>query len=549
MKKIWIAILIMGWVVVSSAYPISSKVGKELMGRPRTQMKSHKVNPMWLSITNYGFLGSDDNYTLPSLEFPGGDSTEYLFWGGLWIGGLKPDRGQPGKVDTCVSVGVEGWAGWQYELWPGCEDKDTIIEERVVSDQDYIAFYADTVTDSSLVGTTHTPMGFKITQRTYAWNRPPVQDLIMGDFKIKNIGADTIRDVYVGFYVDADCGGSGSQHRNKASDDICGYWRWRNPADTLWPARTYDRSGNEITGRPKYQAPLEYIRQAWIANATKRGRTDIWPTPDVTGIRFVGTSRCDLPKHFQWWYSSADPSKDWGPHDPSDPLDPRGTPNTDPEKYRLLSLATWKPSYAVDPDQLDPVNGQYATYGDTRYLISYGPFPILYPGDSVRIAIGFVGGRGFQKQDDAYGWPYDSYYDFTGLANESSLAYQLYDPPGVDTDGDGYRGEWVITNGDTVWITGDCVPDYVVPPVGVQEKETGEKNVPLPLKVEFTKSGVRFLGQPEMQIFFYDLLGRKIKELVLTGGKGEISGLTSGVYFYRTTFGGRTFARKVVYIK
>jgi hypothetical protein len=40
----------------------------------------------------------------------------------------------------------------------------------------------------------------------------------------------------------------------------------------------------------------------------------------------------------------------------------------------------------------------------------------------------------------------------------------VYDSPGYDTDGDGYRGKYRLVAGDTAYYTGDGVPDYQGPP-------------------------------------------------------------------------------------
>lgn len=470
-----------------------------LGGKPKTQLKTHKVGNMWLTVSNYGFFGNDEDWKYPSCEFPARSGIEYLFWGGLWLGVIKPGTRQP--LDTLVSTGVEGWYGPHYELWPGTDDKDTIIERSIrpnspfyadstspygkaISEQDFISIFTDTVTDPGIVGAKHRKIGLKVIQQTYQWSYSYSKNFIIIDYKIINIGKDTLRDFFIGLYVDADCGPAGAKNSySKAQDDICGFRRWRDLSDTLWPDSTKNMRGEWIGGKSKADpnaaiAPSEMINVAWISNVTKRGRTNIWPTPSVTGTRVLRTPNPRLGYSFQWWYSDTDPLKDWGPHDPSDPLDPEGTPNTDQEKYRMMSLSKWKPKFAFDPDQLDPVNAPFNVYEDTRYLLSFGPIftarrdsmgqDFFAPGDTVPITVGYIGGLDFHKQEDAYGWPYDPYYDFSNLAANASWAYKVYDNPGIDTDGDGYRGTYVtIHKGgriDTLWLEGDGVPDFRGPP-------------------------------------------------------------------------------------
>ncbi|MCK4397058.1 hypothetical protein KAW96_10785, partial [candidate division WOR-3 bacterium] len=119
------------------------------------------------------------------------------------------------------------------------------------------------------------------------------------------------------------------------------------------------------------------------------------------------------------------------------------------------------PGYAY-PSGVDSIN-------DTRYLLSFGDYEID-PHSTLSLVIAYVAGENFVVQ---YG-----IYDFTDIALNASWAYRIYDNPGFDTPlpgdtiGDGYKGEFVIydttggslDDGDTVWLTGDGVPDFVGPP-------------------------------------------------------------------------------------
>src|SRR3990170_2019720 len=78
----------------------------------------HRESNLWLTITNWGFLGSqggsqwdsETNLPAPSAEFPGGSGFEYLFQGAIWVGGIV-------EGETLVSVGADGWL-WVFELFP-----------------------------------------------------------------------------------------------------------------------------------------------------------------------------------------------------------------------------------------------------------------------------------------------------------------------------------------------------------------------------------------------------------------------------------------------
>ncbi len=168
-----------------------------------------------------------------------------------------------------------------------------------------------------------------------------------------------------------------------------------------------------------------------------------------------------------------DATKDWGPNISSDPSDVEGTPDGDVNKYKILSNAYFDPDQVgergvnEDPDHSFPAGVD--SINDTRYLLSFGPYDIN-PGDTLSLIIAYIAGEDFVIE---YG-----NYDFTDISLNASWAYRIYDNPGFDTPlagdtiGDGYKGEYVLydTTGppfddaDTVWLTGDGIPDFVGPP-------------------------------------------------------------------------------------
>jgi len=116
----------------------------------------------------------------------------------------------------------------------------------------------------------------------------------------------------------------------------------------------------------------------------------------------------------------------------------------------------------------------YADGYDTRYLQSFGPFELI-PGDSLRLAFAYVAGDDFHTQpgawNDLLGKFNDTnavknYYntlDFSDLIFNALWAGWFYDNPGLDTDGDGYRGKFRVFEGDTFYYQGDGVPDFAGP--------------------------------------------------------------------------------------
>ncbi len=448
------------------------------------QIKSFQEPDLRLVLSNWGYFGNAGEYSqyMWSCEFPKYSGQEYLFQGALWIGAKVGS-------DYHTSVGTDGWQA-ENEMFPGSDSADTIIKRSInpsspyydpnaISEEDIITEYTDTV-GPPYSPDTHFPLGLQIKQNGYAWWYPGGSIIL--EYWIKNIGTYNLDSIYVGLYIDGDCHPVTSDWAEAwygAQDDATGFRRWADESDTLWPAGTvlYHYSGGgylsqDVGGTPKYQDPKSYINTAWLADAdgfndgNSGGSSD---NPSVTGASVLYPR--DKKILYNWWFSDSDSSLDWGPGGllgdpnggtPSSPL----VDNPDTAKYWILSDTT--AAGGVDPDQVGPngVNAKWPggwppaidSINDTRYLLSFGGFS-LAPGDSFRFALEYAGGENFH-----YSYVIGQ-YDFSSLADNIWKGYQVYDNPGVDTDGDGNKGDFVVSStGDTVFITGDGVPDYMVPP-------------------------------------------------------------------------------------
>ncbi len=481
---------------------------------PNTCLRVHDVGKVWLSITNFGFFGSQDGefpdcggkyLVAPGCEFPGGSNLNYLFQGALWIGAVIDTVNAAGQsvLDTLVSIGNDGWWGQLFEMYPaippGGEIKVRSTRPSDVypygdnagakSEQDYIAVYTDTITIPSLVNPDpndnrpHIPLGIEITQRSYAWSYEYAEDFILFDFDINNIGNRNLRDLWVGLYIDADVYHTSENPygaEQGAQDDICGFIDsatssgQRLAINTAWIA---DNDGQPYDGAYDYRSP--------------RG---------VSGVRVVRTPldiSGGLQITFNWWISNIDASKDWGPRrttfDNGHANDPfpgggLGTPGGDPAKYKVMSdgefdydqiwCARPHAGWIAGPSTATDLANGY----DTRYLFSFGPFPEIPPDSILKLTTAYICGENLHTDPTNYTHylrnhesdsnSIQNYYnnlDFTDFATNSQWADWVYDNPGVDTDGDGFRGNEgthyiVISPSDTFWFKGDGVPDFAGPP-------------------------------------------------------------------------------------
>ena len=459
---------------------------------PNVQLRVHDVGKLRLSITNFGFFGSQDGqfedaggYYLvaPGCEFPAGSNIDYLFQGALWVGAevdTVDNFGNP-ALDTLVSVGHDGW--WDIaELYPvlppgGAIEVRSLRPSDVypygdttgaISELDYIAVYSDTVTNPSVVNPdgndqrAHLPLGIEIIQKSYSWSYEYAEDFVLFDYDIANIGNRDLKNLWIGLYIDADVVHTSNSFPG-AQDDISGF-------DTVYVAP----DGNRTT-----------INTAYIADNDgdpASGVFDFRSPRGVSGVRVVRTPIDTLEYGFNWWISNSTSSYDWGPQLQANfdqwgifPGGGMGTPGGDKAKYQVMSngefdydqircaLNRWTQEGWIPPSQqaVDLANGY-----DTRYLFSFGPFALISPGDTLKLTTAYICGenmhidptnflRHMVPNNESEINIFYSNLDFTDFATNSQWADWVYDNPGVDS-----REPFADLNGDSLYTTGEPFRDY-----------------------------------------------------------------------------------------
>jgi hypothetical protein len=491
---------------------------------PIAQQRVHRVGLLQLCMTNWGVFGSQgrdpnmmeseggcfmaspyEEVEAPSAEYPAGSNLEYLFQGGLWIGATVDEK-------PYSSIACDGWFGI-YELWPDAEPRGNIVERTTrptsfcysadaVSEQDIIAVYTDTSADIPLSQQDRDPFDLRkhnalfvqVTQRSYSWSYEYAEDFVLMDFTIKNMWTPegdrppeeppkineemmTIRDMYIGLYIDADCGHINEDPYGEygAQDDICGF--------------------RELVTSPKPEEErdcYDTVNIAWIADNDGHGNMDggegkaVFTSRSpiaVTGVRVVRSPKPGLRYSFNWWISNQGGyPRDWGPWKSSSrerwmemnpygtgynfPDNVLGTPGGDVSKYFIMSnqefdydqiySCVW-PNWYPEQGWL-PVNESMCTDlangFDTRYLLSFGPFTELGPGESLMITIGYIAGNNFHvdplnlERNKSMRNP-DAFYaglDFIDFETNASWAAKVYDNP------------------EPGFPCGDGIPDFKGPP-------------------------------------------------------------------------------------
>jgi hypothetical protein len=466
---------------------------------PEVLHTAHGRGNIRLAVANNGTFGTFGqvifdpftNEQLPSCEYPRGSDIVFLYIAAFWIGAVVDG-------DTLVSCGSEDFYNTS-EFWPdlpefggkfryGSIDINSKFYNPSVpaySEEDIIAEYTDTVTKADLAGRDpadargHIPLGLKITQRSMAWSYDYADDFILFDYLIENIGKERLRKVYVGIWVDGDTWHTSRNNSEGWDDDIAGFY-------------------------PSHPAPegcgfIDTVNIAWHADndgdpipETNPTQWDYRSCTGVVGTRVVRTPSDSLAYSYNWWIINyGDPTLDFGPRMrgteawPFRPMADRlGTPQGDRNRYYLMR----KPEFDYDlietaKDHTEegflpppPLAGTYAQGFDCRYLLSFGPFDIE-PGQSLPVSFVWVGGEDFHQAPTDFSQYFspsspEEYYDrlnFDNLAVNARWASWIYDNPGVDTDGDGYRGKVrvCVPDGatdtaaeDSLWYEGDGVPDF-----------------------------------------------------------------------------------------
>ncbi|UCG62110.1 MAG: hypothetical protein JSV52_02145 [Candidatus Zixiibacteriota bacterium] len=468
----------------------------------------HDVGNMKLAVYSNGHWGrtgnpSYDYFTGEPMtvghEYPKGSYICHLWGAHCWIGGIRGS-------DTLVS-GTSGTVATlecgEFQTTP----IDGVIMEKIqagvplsgsdqqaVSHQDIIIRFTDTaITCPNVVdylrGTSHIPLNVEVTQKTYTWSHDIADDFILFDITIKNIGRELIKEMYIGIEtrpsVMVDLEGTQDDGSTFIADGIVGFVD-ETPSrhgcgivDTLnmmWAANFNGMPyGEEFIDDPFW---IEYWM--WFKSATSAHGVFFLDYPEQGESRPVKLS-------YNWYCRGLSLTPDvsfldFGPRHREGFRDfltgggtgiPRGDANSyhvlsngeiDYDVLRTASIGSFDPIWVPPPPDFA---NQLSTKGvlAATNMLSVGPFDVP-AGASIKIPYVFVCGENFHTDpNNRWNLPHDVdlFYDnldFFDLLKNASWARWVYDNPGVDTDGDDYAGEFTVCDGDTIYTTGDGIPDW-----------------------------------------------------------------------------------------
>ncbi len=219
----------------------------------------HNVGNLQMHVTNWGAIGSYPGSTFPtgeapSAQWPANSGVEYLYIAGLWVGAKKNGipvvstaaydiEFRPDPIDPLARIyrSFEGAAGGARYPSPPDDDKDGQINEDWLNgsdddgdgkiDEDFAAigkqmfacWFTDFDPSSIQANPEHTPLNLLVRQESYQWEEEKFYNFVGLEYKIKNVGTESIEDLYIGFFADGDAG-----PRTRGAyrlDDCTGYWR------------------------------------------------------------------------------------------------------------------------------------------------------------------------------------------------------------------------------------------------------------------------------------------------------------------------------------
>lgn len=363
----------------------------------------HNVGLLELAVTNIGVIGNPW-VDQTSAGWRGG---EYLYVAALWIGAVASDnlayvstgayqvelRPSLDPVDV-IYVNYEGCPGGNRpgfspnrgdddndglvdEDWPNGrdDDGDGLIDEDFsgISQQMFTCEYWDYTEEAINAYADHRPLNVRVRQSSYAWATEGSNEFIGFDFEVINDGFEILRDVYLGFFVDADAGPK--EQPGYYLDDGGAYYM----TDTTFvdPTISY-KCTDRITGEEVDCSEVKMrLELCFMYDHPDDGETaDGGDVDGYFGGMFMGhttdPSGVNAPNRAQM--HTARFFSGGGAY-------PDGDPANDTERYDLLSDGS-KPVRPTGPP------------GDYRFVFSAGPFRELRPGDNLEFQVAFVIGEG-----------------------------------------------------------------------------------------------------------------------------------------------------------
>ena len=312
--------------------------------------KALDVGNLSSAIYNTAVVGFPSNPTAnPSGWWPAGTNDSYIYEGDIWIGAKKGGE-----------IGVSESDGRQSEIWP-TDDVPTVISDKpgvttkgTPTNQAIMFRCSDTNPEANkdLI------LGLELEVNGFQWSYAPLYDFFILEYNVKNVGSDTLEDVFMAFRYDVDISSNETGTASYSADDFVALDQTPdalNPVDHPNRYLSYGFSNASAPGYIGLRALDAYVGDN--------------PEDPAAKIPFAAHKRITI---------STDPT-------------------TDAEMYALISTPGVEPL---------PAN-----YDDQRFIQSYGPVESLAPGESFNIIIAIAIGEGLAGLQASADWAQKLYDD------------------------------------------------------------------------------------------------------------------------------------------
>jgi hypothetical protein len=318
------------------------------------------VGNMRLKISNAGTFGDrfDNGREGFSIEWPASSGIDHLVRAALWVGDINVTNG-----DTLVSSGGRD-AFYTRPITEHTEfapihpeapmefsrlRNSPFFRRGTISEENMFTVYVDTLRIIKIAGgEPHTPMGIRVIQNTYGWSFDPIDDFVIAEFNVVNVGENALQDVWIGVYSEF------------VTNNRQWYARW--PPGGAW----FD-----------FQYPEWDAERRMYLNRNKRGSNT--GAPEWGGLKILGSggrgatgrgpdSISTMQISMEAWSWRTSQFLVWD----------------DDSLYTFMSKGVAEfPPGIPDPDntEINPAS-----------IISVGPFSFLAPGDTAQVVFAFLAG-------------------------------------------------------------------------------------------------------------------------------------------------------------
>lgn len=212
---------------------------KPAVAFPVYESRLHYAGQVWLAITTWGLLGTEGNNRVnpkdlevlgisysPSFEFPAGTRNDYLYGGGIWVGGIVGADTLVSIPITGVSAPVDEWNAFDTVSESSTLRSSPYFSLKAKGEQEYFVRICDTLVQNSvdeLDGRRHIPLNLEISQTSFAWSDQFSRQFVIIQYWLRNFGTRPIDKMTFGIYMDADVLNDNGNAPNPAQDDVSGF--------------------------------------------------------------------------------------------------------------------------------------------------------------------------------------------------------------------------------------------------------------------------------------------------------------------------------------